>query len=380
MASAPLNPQEQAELEQLRAESAKPSDAPSKPSLEDLIRGRIPQDVSKLADATSGHGNEIVQAAAANFIPAGKGLGLTEWLGSKAGKVPDYLMQKAVGMKKYIPGVGSELLDQGIMGSKGQMRGQIGSALDTQGQRLENAVQGLDGTVDSQGVADKVSGNLNKYSTSTGIVPEQVRPEFDRVSEIAGDIADRGPVSPKDALKLKRIAGSVGYKEGNPLTKLDSRLAQDEGAEYGGQLEKLYSDQNPGLPNQVQDANSKLTALLRGQKALSTPETITKSSLLGDAVAGGAGMAVGGPAGAAAGVAVRRLAQTPLVQSVGAQGLQKTGQALGRVAPAIATRSAVGMASKSPGMQPTSSPTPGSSTSLSPEEQAELEQLRKELK
>lgn len=343
----PLSPQEEAELKQLESEQTAPQ---GKPSLEDLIRGKgMSTDVSKLADSTDGHGNEIAEAAAANFAPAGEGTGLMSLLGEKTGlnKIPDYLMQKAIGMKKLVPGLGTNLLDQGVVGTKGMMQRQVSSKLAEEGGNLTNAVNRIKGPINSQDVADKVASGMSKFSTESGIIPEQVRPEFDRIASVAGDIADRGPVSPQDALKLKRIAGEVGYKEGEPLTKLNSKLAQTEGQGYGDALKNAYSEQYPDSPNAVASANDKLSALIKGNKALTQPDRVARSDW-----------------------STRVLKNTvdlPIVNSVAAKGLQKAGRATATVVPAVARRAAVAAM-------------PQSTSKLSPEEEDELRKLEQEVK
>lgn len=296
-------------------------------NLQDLLRGRM-----SLGEIVSPKGQQLqneassgaVRSMASSFMPEGTASPLG-WLAEKTGvsSVGDRLMQKAVGLKKYIPGVGDSLVEQGVGGTKGMMQGQIASGLEEQGGRLQDAVSSIPGKIDNSEVAQQVSDVANKYRTSLGRVPEAVQGEMGLVNKTAQDIGNRGMTSPQEALDFKRIAQQVGYKQGEPLSKLASQLAQKESSGYGSALENAYQQSaGEGAPNVVADANEKLSALLRGKKGLNAPESLSSSGLAGvlgkDAVAGGIGALVGGPVGATAGVVARHALSSPAALSAGA--------------------------------------------------------------
>lgn len=354
----PLSPQEEAELAQLEAEVG--PQVPYRPknlaeTKEALFSPKAMQERQKLSEDT-------VSAVGGSFMPQGTANPLS-WLARKSGlsAIPDRLMQKAVGLKKYIPGVGDNLMEQGVRGTKAGMTGQVGSKITQQDDILGRAVDSIKGNINSAPVADDVAAMGSRYTTPGGITPQSVASEAEKVAASAQDIAGRGAVAPQEALKLKRIAGEVGYKYGEPLAKLNSRLAQKEGMGYGKALEEAYAQSVPNSPNMVAEANSKLSALLKAKKGLNAPESLA-SHLFPNAVLGGAGYAAGGNEGAGAAIAARYAAKSPLVQSYGAHALSKLGSGA-----AQASLRGAGMAAGR------------SNSRLSPAEESELEQLEREL-
>ncbi len=271
---------------------------------------------------------EAVRAIGGSFVPQGTANPLA-WLARRTGlsQVPDKLMQKAVGLKKFIPGVGETLMDEGVVGTKAGMAKQVESKLGARDADLDAAVAKIKGPISSEPVANEVTGLKSRYTTSDGYTPEVAAPEATAVANSAKDIGAREAASPQKALELKRIAAKVGYKEGEPLARLKSELAQAESRGYGQQLERGYAESNPGVPNAVAESNSKLSALMKAKRGLDTPESLTAGSVAGgivkDAVAGGIGALIGGPGGGVAGMAARRAGSMPVVQSAGAHALRK---------------------------------------------------------
>ena len=83
------------------------------------------------------------------------GLGV---VGKGLSKVGDYAMQKAVGAKELIPGMGNRIADEGLIGTRGMMRGQI--------QRAPGVEPGIMGRItDFMGLTNKLparEASLNK--------------------------------------------------------------------------------------------------------------------------------------------------------------------------------------------------------------------------
>lgn len=258
----PLTPQEELELKQLEKEVGQ---VPSKPDLQSLIND------PRLKELAEGYPKAMVAS-----LPAPGIAKLLGKVGEMTGlsKIPDKLMQVAVGMKKYQPGVGSSLINQGLMGTKNQLAGQVGSKLAQEEATLANAVKSIPGQVESSAVGKEVQNLAKPYQTSSGTVPSSVEPEFNKINQAASEISSRGPVSPQEALELKRIAGRVGYKEGEPLAKTISKIAQSEAKGYKQGLSKAYEQVNPAGPNIVEESLGKESALLQAKRGLSKPESL----------------------------------------------------------------------------------------------------------
>lgn len=263
----PLTPEEQEELNHLEKELGQERRPNLDQVREDLLGPKARADRMELNKGA-------VDAAASSFMPEGTANPLS-WLASKTGlnKIPGKLMSSAVGLKKYIPGVGESLMDQGVIGTKGMMAEQVGTKLGEQEAAKQALLKDLPGTVDSQEVADSVKQLSDRYQTPGGIIPRVVKPEFQKVRGAVVDIANRGPVSAPEAGKLASIAGNLGYRGDKPVQKLEGIIGQREHAGYREGIEKLYSQANPGQPNEVANTYQKLSSLIKAKRGLAAPET-----------------------------------------------------------------------------------------------------------
>jgi hypothetical protein len=211
-------------------------------------------------------------------------------------KSGDYLMQKAVGMKKYIPGVGEKLADEGLIGTKGMMAKQAQRGMNRAGQTMEDAVQGMSGSVDSSQIADEMGQLASPHITRNGnISPE----DAEKVAQIMGasrDVAQRGQVSPGEAWDYSKAAGKRSYRGDDPLLSARAELGQAEQAGTSKQLKKLSPEFEKGADS--------YSALAKAHRGLTKPESITdvvKGSIGNALVGGGLGYAAGGRTGAIAG-------------------------------------------------------------------------------
>lgn len=310
-------------------------DNPSNAVTEDQMRQRLaedkplerplvdPTDLAAMggAGALSRGMGAASRGAAALAEKAGLG-GAMESIGNAVSSIPRKLMTSSVGAD-YAPQVGKDLLEEGIVGTRGMMQGQIEQGLANRGEQLQQAVSKIPGMIESAPVAEDVGSAASKYTTSGGITPSAVQSESALIANTAKDIAGRGPISPQEALELKRIAQRVGYKQGEPLSKLQSGLARSEAKGYGNALESAY-ESRVGGDNAVAEANQKLSSLLKGKSGLASSAA---PSAVADAatVAGGAGIGsiLGHPGmGTAAGAAKVAL-QSPLAESTLAHLLHK---------------------------------------------------------
>jgi hypothetical protein len=194
-------------------------------------------------------------------------------------KVSDVLGQKASGLKDYITGRGNTLLDEGVPSfTREGAQNAIQKSLATRGGQLEEAVGGIKGAVDSMQAGKVIDEAGSQFITRGGNIPNSVIPEVNMIATRAEDVAARGATSPLEALDYKRIAQIEGWsKEGNPMQNLGSDLARREAGAYGKALEDAYGSQNQGIPNAVQEANKKLSAVLDVKRALSGDESLSKA-------------------------------------------------------------------------------------------------------
>lgn len=363
----PLTPAEQAELDQLEKEVGTPQGeayhnkwAPWQKTAPDQ---NDPYGLGGLSE-------EAAKGVSNSFNPVGSANPVS-WLAQKLGitKIPGALMNRAVGRSDLPAHVGQTLVDEGLVGTKSGLQNQIATGLENRGAQLSKAVDTIDRPIDSTQIAQGVSKLGNRYRTPGGAVPAEVAPEMGKVWSVAEDIQKRGMTSPQEALAFKRIAGSVGYDASKPLSSLSAELGQAESGQYGRALENAYSQSNPvGAPNAVSEANKSLSALLKAKQGLSRPDTGNGVvGLLGDAGAVGGGAMIGHPGLGLSAMIGRHAAKSPLVQSAAAQGTNIAGKGISRALNSSAAKSAAIRGSEEVGQ------------GLTPDEDAEMKQLEKEL-
>lgn len=360
----PLTPAEEQELAQLQQHD-------NSNALKDFFRGASPvssnvlaqvKDRSKMASNPDLQGprlpnsgtqdeqkltQDIVGSMAGNFMPAGTANPIS-YLARRTGlsSIPDKIMQAAVGMKKYIPGIGDNLMEQGVVGTKSMMQNQISNKLQQEAINKDAILGSMSGRIDSGQISNKVKQMADKFSVD-GVVPANVRPQTDVIYNTAQDIASRGMVSPRQAGKYAQIAGNIGYQGDKPVERLAGQVARTENTGYRQALENQYTNEfGDQVPNQVQDVYSKLEALVKGKQGLSRPSTIGITPQGGVSLPSLKGLLLGGSTG-----------------SVTAHGLNKAGSAVSSAAPRIGAHIAE-QQSTQPKQQ-----------GLSPEEEAELNTL-----
>jgi len=261
-------------------------------------------------------------------VPNAEGFGkLASWLGQKTGlsKIPGKLMERAVGLKREIPGAGDILLDKGIRGGRGQMLEQLAQKLPQEEAAVQQAVQGIQTPIDSVQVANRISDSLGKRMTSQGNIVSGAESQVDDILQRAKDVAARGDVSPKEALELARGAQRNSFKvaQGELRPGLMPELGQAEGGGYKDILKELSPDVASGLKNEQ--------AMIEATKALEKPinqspvSTMLRMAGRGS-VPAAIGGAVGGPVGAAVGGTAGVLATSPYGLSTAAHGARAVGR------------------------------------------------------
>lgn len=203
-----------------------------------------------------------------NFLKGGMVGGLLQGAGSALGKMGDFTMQKSVGMRKYTPGVGTSLADQGVIGTKGMMANQVESKLSEQESKLQDIVQSLKGTVNSKEIADAVSQKAQRFTLpSTGQASPFSQNELQKVRDMSGKISEMGDLSGSDLLALKRQGDYQGYtNSGTPATSTEAELGRTGADAARTALKKMSPD--------VADTLFKEQSLVKANSALSKPESI----------------------------------------------------------------------------------------------------------
>lgn len=373
----PLTPAEEQELAQLQqSDASKGLKSFLNPALNAQMTDRIKmganpnlQGPRMSLDPTpeeAEQGKEALNAAAGSFVPEGS-INPVSWLINKSplGKIPDKMMQAAVGMKKYVPGVGDTLINEGVWGTKSGMQEQIASKLQKEVANREAVLGSMSGRIDSGQISSKVAQMSNKFSVD-GVVPEAVRPQVGVIQKAAADIGSRGQVSPRQAGKFAQISGEIGYQGDKPVERLAGQVARTENSGYRQALSDQYANEfGDSVPNKVDETYGKLAAFIKGKQGLSKaqPLNIVQPGVK-DLALGGIGAVLGGAPGSAIGYAASKAAQTPLARSIGAQALGKGGSAVSKAMPYAAGRVAEEKANNQP-----------QSGGLTPEEEHELQTL-----
>lgn len=231
-------------------------------------------------------------AGAAQGGVAGLGLGAAgEAAGKVAGLVGDTAMQAAVGRKKYTPGVGTELADEGIIGTRGMMRNQVKKGLENRGSQLEELAKkasesGLKGDVGIQALemGDKAMKAIGGGSNIP--IAKADLPKSQAIEEFTQELATRAPETPSQMLARRRAAGSRAYRgKEDPLQSLIGQMSKEEQAMYSQKLKELVPEIAP--------VDAKYAALKRAQAGLDAEASIPKSlmgvaSLGANTIPGGA--------------------------------------------------------------------------------------------
>lgn len=253
------------------------------------------------------------------------GLGLA---GKTLGKTGDVLMQAAVGRKKYTPGVGTELADQGLIGTQGMLRDQTARGLNDTGEAMSANVASLPGEIDARKIGNEIYDESTRKLTGDGKMRPRERdlPEIAQAREFADDVAADGAISPSEALKRRVAAGSGAYSKatGNERSTIAGLLSKKEQQKFSGALKDLDST------GKQAELDSRYAALAKARAGLEPEQKMSEFSGFGLftkplGIAGGALPAsVMGQAGVKGGKLAEFLA--PLSRQAAVGGSQSTSQ------------------------------------------------------
>lgn len=246
-----------------------------------------------------------------------------EAVGPFVGNLADRLQQKAMGLKKYLPGVGSTAIDEGIRGTRAGMSGQVKSSLADTGEAAGKEVANL-GRIDSNQASKPVAEYAQSFKVGD-TVPANSITQYGNASQRAGEIATRGEVSAPDAWKFSQLAGKAGYKAQKAKETEAAYLAQLEQQGYSSSLKEASDAAGGNLSDQF----AKMSNLYKAKNALKQPTSITAGlplTVLAGASAGyGSDRSLTGAAKGALGALALR---SPVVQSYGAGAMSGASKAI----------------------------------------------------
>jgi len=261
-----------------------------------------------LSNLISGNSDRTQGVGGAMALGGGSSL-TADGLSAGAGKLADWLQQAASGMTKYRPGIGTNLINQGVWGTKNGMANQVSEMLPAKEQEVQQAVAGIKGNADAQGIGDAISRVGNKFNLpSTGGVAPGMEPYAQKVSDAAGayqSMGEGGELTPQDLLTAKRQGDWLGYtNSGTPATSLEAEIGQAQ----ADKARSMLSDMSEGeTARKLADEQ----ALILAKKALTKPDAIPNGlgakaifmkapgqSLFGSMAAQGLQKGVAAPAGA----------------------------------------------------------------------------------
>lgn len=218
------------------------------------------------------------------------GMGL---LAKPLAKGGDVAMQLAVGRKKYTPGVGTELADQGIWGfSRDGMRKRVEGRLVDNGEQMLTAAQGAN-PINARQIGNEIRQDASRpIATDAMGRPMQLSqrdvPAVEAINEFADDVASRGEESAIQALGRRRAAGSSAYsmKSGDPKQSQVAQLSKMEQQKYS---EALKAADPTG---KLAEADKGYAALKRAQRGLSEEPSMSGLGLISRPISsiGGAGL------------------------------------------------------------------------------------------
>lgn len=276
-------------------------------------------------------GGTLGSAATAGALGAGLSTA-GEGIAGLAGKAADRLQQSAVGMRKFDPGTGTDLIKQGVYGTKAQMTEKVAKNISEKEAQLQDLVKSLKGDVSSNTLADAVADKANRFTLPSGESAGNMSSYLNKVKDTANSIRDIGRnadqsgymvdkrIAAPDLLALKRQGDYLGYtNSGNPATSLEAELGRAQADAARSSLSKLSEDQETTVPSLLSQERSNILA----KQGLEKPGSVGSGVDLKDIAALGVGGMFGGGPGAAVGLAAKKAINTPLAKSLGAKALEQ---------------------------------------------------------
>lgn len=196
----------------------------------------------------------------------------------------DILMQKAIGATKYIPGFGEKLAQQGLVGTRNAMVGQVDQGLEESGEKISQLASGIPNNISQDPVSNAVGKLSMRYITPEGYTrPEDIR-VVNQVLSKAQDYASADALSGEEMaarrMQAGRAAREAGAYKSQPSQQLKARIAKAEQSGYSDALKKAYAESFPNQPNALAEADSTYSTLAKAKDILSRPPSIGSVSSL----------------------------------------------------------------------------------------------------
>lgn len=212
------------------------------------------------------------------FLTGGALQGGMAGAGKILGKAGDVGMQVAVNRKKYTPGVGTKLADEGLWGTEGMLKGQTQNALSKRGNQMQEIAQGIEGApISARDIGGKVSDELAGPISGHGKIDSQNlsaadRPDLESIRGFTEDVMSRGNETMEQALARRAAAGQRAWRgKENPAQSLTGKLSKSE--------QKNYSQAIKGADptGRMAEADSAYSALARARTGLEQEGGLPKS-------------------------------------------------------------------------------------------------------
>jgi hypothetical protein len=194
------------------------------------------------------------------------------------GRMGDATMQAAVGRKKFTPGIGTTLADEGVVGTRNGMTDQVNEKLASRGGEIRDLAKQIPaGAIDANKIGSEISAEASRPMLVPGAEPSaQDAAKLGKIQEFANDVSGRGAEDGEQALARRIAAGGRSYNgKEDPLQSLLGNLSKSEQIKYSSALKDAHM-QATGTPD-LAEADSAYGALKRAQSSLNEPVTLPKS-------------------------------------------------------------------------------------------------------
>lgn len=244
--------------------------------------------------------------------------------GALSGKIGDYLMQKALGMRELAPGMGAKAAGEGLVGTKSMMKGQIEKKLPGLRAETNAAAADIPGSFSPYDSAKAISDYIKTKRPMAGLPSDSMPQNAENIAEAANrlrGIVGRPDMSAPELLDAARKIGSQAYREGDPMAGIKATLNRIDAGTMKGQLKNISPGVKSGLGREA--------TLETAKNALETPQSINDylraAGRFGGGAAGAAGLGylANGNEGAALGGIAGAIGSTSAAKSAAAQLLLK---------------------------------------------------------
>lgn len=225
----------------------------------------------------AGEKSRTPQDALTSFLTGAAAQAVPEAVGKGLRKIGDVGMQAAVGRTKYTPGVGEQLAEEGLFGTKAQMSKQVKKGLTGAGQQLDEVAASIpQGSISSPKIAQEIWEEQSRpFIQNVGYKPSAAaKKDLGQIADYVADVNQRGFLSGPEAVGYGRSAGRIAYglkdQAGATTAK---QLAKTEQAKLSEALKQADTS------GQYEAAAKRYAALKKAEAGLDKEDTIRKSML-----------------------------------------------------------------------------------------------------